>query len=341
MRKRVTSTDIARRIGVSRTTVSFVLNNVPGVAVETRARVLEAAKKLGYVPNSAARMLVSGRSYTLGLIISRADLLCVDAFIPQLIYGIGGVCNERGYKLLVESVEGTSNADAYLDLVYGKRIDALMIVNPQRNDKGLLKLVEMRFPVVSLGSLHHTLENSVSVDDVAGARAATEHLISLGHRRIAYIGYAPLSYLAATARFAGYKKALREQKISVDRKLIASANFSSESGFHAMKRIIGLNTDVTAVFISNDTVALGAMAAIREAGLTVPDDIAVVGFDDLPFSSYTNPPLTTIQSDPAGLGEFAARAALKLLDGERVGVQRNVVPLKLVVRESCGARSSN
>jgi DNA-binding LacI/PurR family transcriptional regulator len=108
-----------------------------------------------------------------------------------------------------------------------------------------------------------------------------------------------------------------------------------------MTKIIGLNTGVTAVFISNDTVALGAMAAIREAGLTVPDDIAVVGFDDLPFSSYTNPPLTTIQSDPAGLGEFAARAAIKLLDGERVGVQRNVVPLKLVVRESCGARSSN
>ena len=108
-----------------------------------------------------------------------------------------------------------------------------------------------------------------------------------------------------------------------------------------MKKIIGLNTGATAVFISNDTVALGAMAAIREAGLTVPHDIAVVGFDDLPFSAYTNPRLTTIQSDPAGLGEFAARAAIKLLDGERVGVQGNVVPLKLVVRESCGADSSN
>jgi DNA-binding LacI/PurR family transcriptional regulator len=337
MTPRVTSTDIARHAGVSRTTVSFVLNQIAGVSPKTRDRVLLTARKLGYVPNSAARMLVSGRSHTLGLVISRADLLLVDAFIPRLIYGIGRVCSSCGYKLLVEAVEDCSNASAYLDLAHSKRIDALMVLNPQVTDKGLVKLIEMRFPVIIFGSIRHPKENSVNTDDLGAGREATAHLISLGHRRIAHMSYAPLSYLAADARFRGYQQALKEAGIAFNKKLLAIGQFNSESGFDAMNEMLRRRVIPTALFASNDTIAVGAMAAIRAAGLSVPADIAVVGFDDLPFAAFTNPALTTIRSQPKELGEHAARAAISLLEGKRVGIRRRVISLELIVRESCGA----
>jgi DNA-binding LacI/PurR family transcriptional regulator len=337
MAKRVTSSDIARRVGVSRTTVSFVLNQVAGVNADTKARVLAAARELGYVPNSAARMLVSGRSQTLGLVISRADLLCIDAFIPQLIYGIGKVCNLFQYKLLVEAVEEASSAYSYLDIAHSKRIDALLVLNPQATDKALMKLIDTRFPVIIFGSVQHPKENSISIDDSGAAQKATAHLISLGHRQIAHISYAPLSYLAADARFRGYRKALKEGKIAFAKSLFSAGNFSSESGFEAMKKILDRGIQPTALFASNDTVAIGAMAAIRSAGLRVPDDISVVGFDDLPFAAFTNPPLTTVRSPAKELGEYAARAAISLLDGKKFGVQSDVVPLNLIIRESCAA----
>jgi DNA-binding LacI/PurR family transcriptional regulator len=337
MTPRVTSTDIARHAGVSRTTVSFVLNQIAGVSSKTRDRVLMTARKLGYVPNSAARMLVSGRSHTLGLVISRADLLLVDAFIPRLIYGIGRVCNSSGYKLLVEAVEDRSDPSAYLDLARSKRIDALMVLNPQVTDKGLVKLIEMRFPVIIFGSIRHPKENSVNTDDLGAGREATAHLISLGHRHIAHISYASLSYLAADARFQGYHKALKEAGIAFNKRLLAIGHFSSESGFDAMNEILRHRVIPTALFASNDTIAIGAMAAIRAAGLSVPADMAVVGFDDLPFAAFTNPALTTIRSQPKELGEHAVRAAISLLEGKRVGIRRRVIPLELIVRESCGA----
>jgi DNA-binding LacI/PurR family transcriptional regulator len=202
-------------------------------------------------------------------------------------------------------------------------------------DKGLVKLIEMRFPVIIFGSIRHPKENSVNTDDSGAGRDATAHLISLGHRHIAHISYAPLSYLAADARFQGYRQALKKAGIAFNKRLLAIGQFSSESGFDAMKEI--LRNRVTALFASNDTIAIGAMAAIRAAGLSVPADIAVVGFDDLPFAAFTNPALTTVRSQPKELGEHAARAAISLLEGKRVGIRRRVIPLELIVRESCGA----
>lgn len=206
MTRRITSVDIARHAGVSRTTVSFVLNQLPGVRPATRDRVLKAAQQLGYVPNSAARMLVSGRSNTLGLVISRLDLLQVDAFIPRLLYGIERVCNRSGYKLLVDAVDENSDTNAYLDLAQGKRIDGLIVLNPRADDRGLAQLIEKGFPLVIVGSIGHPKENAVSTDFFAGGRLATEHLISLGHRQIAHISFAALSYVDEKARFMGYRE---------------------------------------------------------------------------------------------------------------------------------------
>jgi DNA-binding LacI/PurR family transcriptional regulator len=339
MTKRVTSHDIAARAGVSRTTVSFVLNNTVGtnISSETRKRVLSAASEMGYVPNSAARMLVSGRSHTLGLVLSNGNLVQVDAFIPALIFGITNVCNSRGYKVLVESIEQTGSANPYIDLAQSKRIDALIVINPQVGDLGLRELIKLQFPLVIFGSLDDPNENSVSTPACDAAAEATQHLLKLGHRKIAHISYAPFTFCGAVDRLAGYSHALRSSGLRIDNRLVVEGAFDSESGFQAMKKLLARKTLPTALFAGNDTVAIGAMAAIRDAGLRVPEDIAVVGFDDLPFAAYVNPRLTTVRSHAAEQGAYAARAAIELLDGAHIGIKRNIVPLELVVRESCGS----
>ena len=160
MTGRVTTHDIAREAGVSRTTVSHVLNNLAGIKIspKTRARVLAIARKLGYVPNSAAQMLVTGRSRTIGLILSRPDLISVDAFVPRMMFGINEACRARGYRLLIEAIEDSADVNAYLNLAKSKRIDGLIIINPRKGDAGLRKLIESRFPVLVFGTSGHPQE---------------------------------------------------------------------------------------------------------------------------------------------------------------------------------------
>ena len=176
---RCTSSDIARAAGVSQTTVSFVLNKTEGASIstKTRARVLSAAEALGYVPNSAARTLVSGRSRTLGLLLARGDLMSFDAFAPPLMFGISRVCNLHGYKLLVEAVEPGSRRDAYFDLTRSKSIDALIVLNSNSEDEGLVRLIESNFPVVLFGSIHHAKENSITPNTAPAVEQITRHLI--------------------------------------------------------------------------------------------------------------------------------------------------------------------
>jgi DNA-binding LacI/PurR family transcriptional regulator len=338
LKKRVTSHDIATRAGVSRTTVSFVLNNTLGtnISTKTRQRVLEVARELGYVPNSAARMLVSGKSHTLGLVLSTGNLVQVDAFIPGLIFGITNVCNAHGYKLLVESIEQGGSANPYLDLAHSKRIDALIVINPKASDQGLLELIKMQFPLVIFGSLDQPQENSVSTRNRDAATEATNHLLKLGHQRLAHISYAPFEFRGALDRLAGFRAALESHGLPIEDRFVVEGAFDSESGFQAMRKLLKRKTHPTALFAGNDTIAIGAMAAIRDAGLSVPHDIAVVGFDDLPFAAYVSPRLTTIRSHATEQGEHAARAAIELLEGTHVGMQRDIVPLELVIRESCG-----
>jgi DNA-binding LacI/PurR family transcriptional regulator len=337
---RLTSQDIARAAGVSRTTVSLVLNGKEdtGISTRTQARVLETAASMGYVPNSAARMLVSGRSRTLGLILAHGDLMSFDAFAPPLMFGISRVCNARGYKLLIEAVEGEHRRNGYLDLVKSKSIDALIVLNSSAEDEGLVRLIDAQFPVILFGSIGHPKENSVRSGTDRAAELATEHLLRLGHRRVAHITYAPKWYTGPMERLRAFRRALDKAKIALDEKLIAYGDFSAESGYRAMREILGRGRRFTALFAGNDTIAVGAIAALREAGLSVPRDVAVVGFDDLPIASYCQPALTTVDTKPIVQGEQAALAAFELLDGRRVGTRRCNLPLKLIIRESCGAK---
>jgi DNA-binding LacI/PurR family transcriptional regulator len=343
MTRRITSSDIARAAGVSQTTVSFVLNNTEGTSIsaKTRARVLNAAQSLGYVPNSAARTLVSGRSRTLGLVLAHGDLMSFDAFAPPLMFAIGRVCNARGYKLLIEAVEPGSRRNAYFDLTRSKSIDALIVLNSNSEDEGLVRLIESNFPVILFGSIGHPDENSISPNTWKAAEYATRHLIGLGHRRIAHITYAPVRYIGANERLKAYRRALDGATISFDETLVASGDFSMESGHHAMHEILRRSRPPTALFAGNDTIAVGAISALREAGLSVPADVAVVGFDDLPIAAYTFPRLTTVTTQAGAQGEQAAVAAIELLEGQRVGKRQCHLSLELIVRESCGAKTVN
>jgi len=338
-RKRPTSLQVAERAGVSRTTVSFVLNDVAGMHISevTRKRVLKAARELGYVPDAAARTLASGRTRTLGLIICHAEHLTVDAFIPQLLYSLNEASHQRGFEVLIEAVEDVGRPDAYLELVRAKKIDGLIVLNPRRDDTQLPKLIAEGFPIVVLGDLGQHQGYAVNVDGQAAARRATRHLVSLGHRRIAHITFSPDQYLATNARLAGYRQALSEGNLTADETLVRYGNYSAESGYLAMRSLLEVQSELTAVFAGNDTIALGAMAAIHQQGRRIPEDIAVVGYDDIPTAPFFTPPLTTIRSPAVEQGRLAMAMLIDLVAGQEPPDPQPLLEAPLIVRQSCGA----
>jgi DNA-binding LacI/PurR family transcriptional regulator len=339
--RRVTTYDIAREAGVARSTVSHVLNNHPGVALsrQTRERVLAAARKLGYVANSAAQMLVTGRSQTIGLILSRPDLISVDAFVPIMISGLNETCRTRGYRLLMDAIKDPANLDAYLDLAKSKRIDGLIVINPRKGDAALRKIIESKFPVLVFGSSGHPQENSIATRDGRASCQATMHLLTLGRRQIAHISYASLAYLPACSRLEGYRAALKTADLPFNKKIFAEGDFTCESGYRAMRQILASNARPTALFAGNDTIAIGAMRAVREAGLSIPEDFAVVGYDDIPVAAFTNPSLTTVRSYAFEQGKLLGEAAIELMEGKQIGSQQDVLPVELIIRTSCGAKA--
>jgi len=339
-RRRVTSRDVAERAGVSRTTVSFVLNDAPGVNIsaETRTRVLQAAKELGYVPNAAARSLASRRTHTLGLVLVRNQShIAGDAFLPQVIHGLAESTRQAGFHLILEPVEDISHPDAYIHLVRSKQIDGIVLSGPRSDDKQLRALVDEGFPLVLLGQLPGNSACFVDVDNRSAAHQAVEHLIHLGHQRIGCITNAPQEYTGGADRLAGYRDALQTAGLPFEERLVRFGNFVAESGYQAAHSLLREVLAPTALFVASDVLAFGAMAAIRERGLTIPDDIALVGFDDVPLARYVDPPLTTVRLPAAELGHQAGQMLISLIQGGQVSVKRILLETELIVRASCGA----
>jgi DNA-binding LacI/PurR family transcriptional regulator len=338
-RRQARSQDVANLAGVSRTTVSFVLNNVPGVKIsdETRQRVLEAARELNYYPTAAARSLASGKTQRIGLILGEGqDRLAGDAFLPTLLQGITASLHRRGYLLVLQLAEDVPSHEAYDRLIREQQVDGLILSGPALNDRLLAELAVEEFPLMLHGRLEDCDLPFVDVDNKAGAYRAVSHLIGLGHRRIGFIANAPQSYSGAEQRFAGYRQALAEHDIPLLGSLVHTATFSPESGRTAMQRLLDLVEPPTAVFAASDVVAIGAMGAIHAAGLTIPGDVAVIGFDDIFLAGYIHPPLTTIRVPAYGLGWTAAETLLALIEGEE-DVSSTILETELVVRKSCGA----
>lgn len=333
--QRPKSKDVAALAGVSTTTVSFVLNDRAGTGISpaTRRRVLEAANRLGYQPHASARGLAGGRTHTLGLVVRQSpEQVAEDALLAETLRGLSAAARAAGYRVLVEPLgvhDGT-----YGELIRSRGTDGLVVSGPRVDDAELAVLARERAPLVIQGSLPGVDIPSVDVDNVAAARGATEHLLELGHRQIGCITNAPFPYTSARDRREGYRLAMHGAGVEIDESLVVEANFDAASGRRAMARLLS-RPDLSAVFVASDVVAFGAMAAIREARLRVPGDIALIGFDDIPLAAYFDPPLTTVHLPAHDLGRAAGAALLERINGRAVEA-RTLLPTALVVRASTG-----
>jgi len=338
-KKQATSQDVADLAGVSRTTVSFVLNNVPGMKIseETRQRVLEAARRLDYYPASAARTLASGKTHRIGLVLcEQRDHLMANAFLPAFLRGVSDLAHQEGYRVVFQSAEDRTGETAYVGLLREQHVDGLIVSGPRSNDAQLSRLHEEGYPLVLHGHLPDCAIPFVDVDNVGGAHKAVSHLVGLGHRRIGLITNAPLSYTAAQDRLTGYRQALQEAALPLDDELIRYGEFSPQSGRRAMESLLALSSPPSAVFGASDVVALGAMAAARERGMRIPQDVALVGFDDIFFAAYVSPPLTTVRLPAYGLGWAAGELLIRLTNEDELAETQMLLESELVIRQSCG-----
>lgn len=338
--KRPTSHDVARLAGVSRTTVSLVLNDVPGVRIspEARQRVLDAARALNYYPDVTGRRLVDGRTHTIALVWHRGPHRAYwDAFLPGLIQGITDSARRYGYYVLFRPISPDEPDDSYIELARGRHTDGLILSGPRSDDTHLIELHSDGFPLVLHGQLPGHDIPFVDVDNVQGSRTAVEHLLALGHRRIAMITNAPLAYISSQQRLEGYCNTLADNGLPCEEQLIREGNFDEESGQAAMEALLALEERPTAVFAASDMVAMGALRAIHNHGLRVPQDIALVGFDDISAARFVTPPLTTIHVPTFGLGWSAAEMLIRIIEQITPLESQVLLNTELTVRQSCGA----
>lgn len=340
-RARPTSAEVARLAQVSRTTVSFVLNGVTdrGISEATRQRVLDVARSLGYEPNAAARALAGGASGSIALVLPSVQHLQVDAFLAQLLASVSACCQSAGLKLLIETSEGRA-PDDFVRLVRSQRIDGLIVAHLRTAELDhLQQLRNSGVPLVVLGGGLPAEAGFATVGDDGWqpARLAVRHLLALGHRRIGFVNYAPTRFHQAAQREQGWRQALLEAGIAPADDWRVHADISAESGWQATQTLLARGLGLTALFAGNDTIAFGALRALREAGLRVPQDMALMGYDDIPLAAFADPPLSTVRSDPAAQGRHAMAQLLQALG--RVGHEPlPALPTpQLVLRDSCGA----
>lgn len=335
--RRVTSKDVAARAGVSRTTVSYVLNNVEAVNIseETRQRVLAAAEELGYVPDAAAQALRSGRTQTIGLILPRTQPHPkADSAHFRIIEGLIEVAQQFDVRLLIDAVRETQDAHTYVKLARNKRIDGLILSDVRVDDLALTELASETFPLVVLGRLPGIKVSSVEFDNWSGARSAVEHLIGQGHTRIGLIAHAPTRFTGAEERIRGYQDALTGHGITVDQALIRYGDYSATSGYTAALSLLKVDPAPTALFVTSDEVVLGVLAALRKRNVSVPGDIAVVGFDDNPFAQYLSPPLTSVRLPFEEMGRQAGKILLDMILGKAKPGRQILLETELRVRDS-------
>ncbi|MFZ4658218.1 MAG: LacI family DNA-binding transcriptional regulator [Caldilineaceae bacterium] len=335
--KRVTHKDVAERAGVSVATVSYVLNNGPRpVAPETRLKVEEAIAELGYYPNELARSLRLQHSSTIGLILPNI----MNPVFAEIAHEIESACRKEGFLLLLcNSDREHAREEHFVQMLRAKQVDGV-VITPHDDPLALIQpLVQAQIPVVVL---EHDLPNvhCIVMNEKQGGRLATQHLIDLGHRRIALIKRTPNSALSRE-RFTGYQQALAAAGIPYDPHLVCECAAGQMAGAQAMQQLLTLAQPPTAVFTHNDVLAMGALHAIRQAGLTVPGDISVVGYDDITSAAYFVPPLTTVRSPKAELGALAGRTILELVRQKNGQPPQTItLPVELVVRASTALPAS-
>jgi DNA-binding LacI/PurR family transcriptional regulator len=332
-RRRATIRDVATFAGVSHQTVSRVLNASPNVSAATRDRVLTAIEELGYVPSSIARGLSSNRTHSLGIVTDDIS----DFFFGHMVAGAETEARRRGYYLMIGSVERGDDERGYLRLLLERRVEGLILARPSVPLRGehLLAARRAGVPLVLVGSSRVPGVVIVDVDNRQGGYDATRHLLERGHRRIATI-VGPEEWPSSMARLDGYRRALQAFRVPEDANLEEhAADWDVESGEAAAARLLQRDRSFTALFAHSDLIALGAIARLREAGLRVPDDVSVVGYDDLPVAAVFEPPLTTVHQPMQEVGALACSLLLDdVTGGEPTQADIHLLPAALVLRGS-------
>jgi len=328
--------DVARASGVSIATVSRVINESARVNDDTRRRVREAASRLDFWPNGAARTLTTSRTNAIGVLLPELH----GEFFSEIIRGIDRAARREKLQILISS----SHADAEGMLAAARsmrgRVDGLIVMAPEDEASATLDQIQVRFPMVVLNSRHREPGGyAISVANLEGACLVARHVLAAGHRHVAILK-GPSNNFDAEERLRGYRKALREirtHKIEVD---YLDGDFREESGVEAAATILGQADRPTAIFAANDYMAIGLLGAFRAAGIQVPEEIVVTGFDDIAISQYVTPPLTTVRVDACDMGDQAVRL---LVDATRSGVpapETITLPATLVIRKSCGGATA-
>jgi LacI family transcriptional regulator len=325
--------DIGRMAGVSRSTVSRVVNGESNVRPEVRERVEAVIRETGYSPNAAARSLVSNRTGVIGLVIpSRVHSLFEDPYFARLIQGISLGSNQAGVTLsLFVAQTEDDERELYPRVVESGFLDGVIITATRMGDPLVARMVSRRIPLVMVGRPDLAEVSYVDVDNCDGGRQAARHLVAIGASRIGMIG-APTNTTAGTDRLHGFAAGLREDGRELAPELLVEGDFSEPSGYEAMHAIVERGAD--AVFVASDTMALGALRAARDLGVDVPGDVAVVGFDGFGGSQSSLPPLTTIEQPVSDTAVRAVELLLDLVSGAQSSPTSIVLPVKLVERDS-------
>jgi LacI family transcriptional regulator len=331
----VTIRDVARKARVSVATVSRVLNGKGPVLAETRSRIQSTIEALGYVPHSGARSLITRRTNTIGVLLPDIH----GEFFSELIRGLDAAVRRAGFHLLVSSSHGDRGETGAVFRAMRGRVDGLVVLSPDMSVPALRASIPDSLPVVLLNSPSDSAGpfDLINIDNYNGAVAMVRHLHSLGHERIGFLR-GPSPNADAAERLRGYRDALVALRLPLDEALEFPGNFREDGGYRAGERIARMSGGPTAIFAANDAMAIGCLAALRDAGRSVPNDLALAGFDDIPIGTFTAPPLTSVRESIAELGESAAERVLHGIRHENAHKRLHLtLPTTLVVRESCGS----
>lgn len=339
------SNDIAKIAGVSRSTVSRVINNYPNVPEKTREMVSEVIKKYNYVPHASARMLAGGKNRSIGLFIvdTNVDLkgrqVSTSYYFTPFTSVIIDDANKMGYNVLVSIVGERNDFERVKETFYDKTIAGGIFIGVKDNEQEIKDIISDGYRVVLIDQSLKTDEKVysksiiVNADNFNGAYKATKYLIDLGHTDIAHVTGAE-AQLSSEERLAGYKKALVDSNIRIQNKFIVKGNFTVDGGYKATKKLL-LKTIPSAIFFSNDSMAIGGMQAIEEAGLNVPKDISIIGFDDIEMAKYITPALTTIRIDLFEMASVANNALISSVESDLNFSACYTIPVDLIERASC------
>ncbi|HBM81185.1 MAG TPA: LacI family transcriptional regulator [Clostridiaceae bacterium] len=332
--KAVTIRDVAKKAGVSVGTVSRAFNNYSDISQNTRANILAIAEQIGYKPNISSKDLNSGKSFRLAVLIEDYDNQgMLNPIVFETLMSFKNTATKHGYEtILLSTTTDMQKSQDLHKLFKEKNLDGAFIMGIKMSDEYYKQLINIEYPCVLFDiNIRNPKTCCVGVDNTKGAFLAVEHLIKLGHRKIAFINGHKEAFVSYE-RLDGYYLALNRYGINIDEKLIIHSDFSGKGGRLSVEKLIDSGKDFTAIFCASDLMATGAMEALEESGYSIPDDISVVGFDDITLARYTNPKLTTIRQDRERIGESAANALINLINGQCF--ERILVSPELIIRES-------